>query len=331
MEYFVTGATGMVGSHLVHQLVEDGHDVVALTRSRSNADHLPTAVTVVEGDVTEKGSMRDAMAGVDGVFHIAAWAYVGPGPDNAATARRINVDGTRNVFELIDELGIPKAVYTSTVGLFDDTGGETVDESYRPDESYSSVYLRTKATAHYEVAAPMMEDGLPLVVVLPGNIFGRWDKPYGTNRGLFRNYLQGDLPMIPRDWEVPFEHAADTARSHIRAMKHGEPGEEYIVAGDTPTLADVFAHAEEITGVSAPRAVTPALFGVFASVMGVAERLVTPPQGFEAETFEFLTEKRIHVDNSKAERELGIEHRPLEDGLREYLEWEQAQLAGQSP
>lgn len=65
MEYFVTGATGLVGTHLVEQLVGEGHDVVALTRERSNAAHLPDEVTVVEGDVTDRESMREPMAGVN--------------------------------------------------------------------------------------------------------------------------------------------------------------------------------------------------------------------------------------------------------------------------
>ncbi|MBX0286953.1 NAD-dependent epimerase/dehydratase family protein [Halomicroarcula sp. F28] len=329
MEYLVTGATGLVGSHVVHQLVEDDHDVVAVTRSASNAGHLPDEITVTEGDITEKASLREPMAGVDGVFHIAGWAYVGPGPENERKAERINVEGTRNVLELIDELDVPKGVYTSTTGLYDDTD-EPVDESDDPERPSSPVYTRTKWDAHYEVARPMMDDGLPLVVVLPGNAFGRWDKPYGTNRGVLRDYLQEELPMIPRDWAFPFEHAADTARSHILAMERGEPGEEYIVAGETHTMEALFDVAEAITGVPAPRTVPPSLFGLLASAMGVVERVTTPPEGLRAETLDFLSGKHVAVDNTKARRELGIDHRPVEDGLREYFAWEREQLAAES-
>jgi hypothetical protein len=105
MRYFVTGATGLVGTHVVEQLVANGHDVITLTRSRSNANHLPEAVTVVEGDITNKESLREPMTGVDGVFHIAAWFFVGPGPRNVERAERINVEGTHNVLELIDTEG----------------------------------------------------------------------------------------------------------------------------------------------------------------------------------------------------------------------------------
>lgn len=326
MEYFVSGATGSIGSYLVRELVRDGHDVLALTRSRSNASHLPDEATVVEGDVTEKESIREPMAGVDGVFHLASWFYVGPGPDNVERAERINVGGTRDVFELIEELEIPRAVYTSTIGVYGDTGGEPVDESYRSDVPLPGVYFRTKWEAHYEVARPMMEEGLPLVVVLPGIVFGEYDKLYGSARAALRDYLQGDLPMIPRGFVAPWEYAEDTARAHIRAMENGEPGEEYIIAPESRPLIDVFERAEEITGVPAPRAVPPAVFGALARVMDVVERLATPPEGLEAENLRFLAGNEIPVDNSKAKRELGVEHRPLEESLRAYLEWEMEQL-----
>jgi nucleoside-diphosphate-sugar epimerase len=210
MRYFVTGATGLVGTHVVEQLVANGHDVIALTRSRSNANHLPEAVTVVEGDITNKESLREPMTGVDGVFHIAAWFFVGPGPRNVERAERINVEGTHNVLELIDELDVPKAVYTSTVGVYPGTGDERLDETVDPEPPTSAVYFRTKWQAHYEVARPMIDDGLLLVIVQPGVIYGPHDKLYGSARGAFRDYLTGDPPMIPQG----NNHAVRLRRGH---------------------------------------------------------------------------------------------------------------------
>lgn len=320
MEYFVTGATGLVGTHVVERLVEDGHDVVALTRSRSNASHLSDEVTVVEGDITERESLREPMSDVDGVFHIAAWFYIGPGPREAETARRINVGGTRNV------LDVPRGVYTSTVGVYPGTSGDTLDESIDPECPTYAEYFRTKWEAHFEVARPMMADGLPLVVVQPGGVYGPHDKLYGSGRAVFRDYLTGDLPMVPRDWTLPMDHAEDIARAHVRAMDVGVPGEEYIVASEPRTLPEVLSCAEEITGIPAPRAVPDAIFGGLAALMRGAERVVTPPEGFEAELLEFLAGRQFDVDNTKARRELGLEFRTLEDGLRDYLAWELDQL-----
>ena len=326
MEYFVTGSTGLIGSHVTTELLAAGHDVVALTRSRSNAAHLPGAITVVEGDITDKESMRDAMTGVDGVFHIAAWFYVGPGPRNVEKAERINVEGTRNVLELMEELEVPKGVYTSTLGVYPPREHEYIDETIEPECPESAVYYRTKWEAHYEVARPMIDDGLPLVIVQPGVVYGPGDKSYGSIQGLFRSYLQGDLPMISRGHYTPWDHVGDIADGHLRAMEQGVPGETYIISGKPRDAVDVFECAEEITGVPAPRVVSPKVFRGLASAMAAVERIVTPPEGFEAESLRFFAGVRWPVDNNKATEELGITHRPLEEGLRDYLEWEMDQM-----
>ena len=325
MEYFVTGGTGFIGTHLVEQLVADGHDVVVLTRSPSNGAHLPDEVRVVEGNLTDKESMREPMRGVDGVFHMAAWFYVGPGPRMRETAERINVGGTRNVLELMDELDVPKGVYTSTIAVFGDTDGETVDETHRPDDPGLCVYFRTKWRAHYEVAEPMIDDGLPLVVVQPGAVYGPGDKEYGSIRAPFIDLLHGDLPMLPRQFAMPFDHVEDVARAHVRAMEAGDPGETYIVASEPRTVVDVFERAAAIAGVSTPRSVPPAVFGLLARLMRPVEMVTTPPEGFEPELLRTFAGTQILVDNAKARRELGIEHRSLDDGLRQYLAWELAQ------
>lgn len=326
MEYFVTGSTGLIGSRVVEKLLTDDHDVVALTRSRSNASHLPEAASIVEGDITQKASMREAMDGVDGVFHIAAWFYVGPGPSNEDNAERINVDGTRNVLELMNELDVTKGVYTSTLGVYPLKDWHRIDETVKPECPDTSVYARTKWRAQYEVAEPMAEAGLPLVIVQPGNVYGPGDKSYGSVRSAFQSYLQGNLPMIPRGHYTPWDHVGDIAEGHVRAMDHGEPGEAYIISGSPRDVVDLFECAEEITGVPVPRAVSPRIFGGLAKFMGVLERVVTPPEGFEAEAFRFFAGGRWPVDTSKATEELGITHRPLEEGLRDYLEWEMDQL-----
>ncbi|MBB6646934.1 NAD-dependent epimerase/dehydratase family protein [Halobellus ruber] len=326
MEYFVTGATGLIGTHTVRQLVDEGHDVTALTRSRPNASHLPDEVRVVEGDITDKESMREPMDGADGVFHIAAWFYVGPGPREEETAERINVEGTRNVLELMDELDVPKGVYTSTVGVYPATGDRTVDESVDPDCPTFGVYFRTKWEAHFDVAKPMMADGLPLVIVQPGTVYGPHDKLTGSARSAFRDYLQGELPMVPRKMRISYDYAPDAARAHVSAMENGRPGEEYIVASEPRTMGELFGCAEEITGISAPPTAPDWLFSGLATVMRGVERITTPPEGLEAELLEFFAGRQYLVDNSKAKRELGIEHRPLKEGLREYLAWEIDQL-----
>jgi dihydroflavonol-4-reductase len=219
----------------------------------------------------------------------------------------------------MDDLDVPKGVYTSTLAVHPGTGGETLDESIDPECPTYAAYVRTKWRAHFEVARPMMADGLPLVVVQPGIVYG----PHGgTSTDLIRDYLTGDLPVVPRDWAMPFDHAEDVARAHVRAMETGTPGEEYIVASRARTLPEVFGRAEEITGITAPRPVPDAVFGTLARLMRLVERVTRPPAGFESEGLDFLSGRRWDVDNTKATRELGVEFRSLREGFRDYLPWE---------
>src|SRR5262245_6799363 len=147
---FITGATGFVGGELARQLVAAGHRVVALVRDPARSAELTRlGVAVQAGDVTDRESMRAPMAGVDGVFHVAGWYRIGVRDKREASA--VNVEGTRNVLELVRELGVPKAVYTSTANVFGDTHGRVVDESYRQGGPWLSEYDRTKWVAHYEV------------------------------------------------------------------------------------------------------------------------------------------------------------------------------------
>src|SRR5260221_8610113 len=175
MKYFVTGATGFVGGQVARQLAADGHQVIALVRNSAKAKDLADlGVTLVKGDVTDKASMRAPMTGVDGVFHIAGWYKIGV--RDKSDGQKINVDGTRNVLELMKELDIPKGVYTSTVAVFSDTHGQIPDETYRYDGPHLSEYDRTKWLAHYEVADPMIEAGGTLVLFLTGLV----ERPGGT-------------------------------------------------------------------------------------------------------------------------------------------------------
>ena len=304
MRYFVTGATGFIGGHLVRRLRGAGHQVDAIARDPTKAaDLVRIGVRVSMGDITDKESMRGPMTGADGVFHLAGWYKIGVRDKSAAHG--INVDGTRNVLELIGELGIPKGVYTSTLAVFGDTTGQVVDESYRHGGPWLSEYDRTKWIAHYEVAEPMMKRSLPLVIVQPGITYGPGDP--STMGATLRQYLQGKLRGIPKMSAYCWGHVEDTAAGHLLAMERGRAEESYIIAGEPRTLIDAIEMAEQITGIAAPR--------------------LRPSPGFLRFLAAITRSEMLRVgagvtylgSNAKANRELGLRHRPLEEGLRETL------------
>ncbi len=326
MRYFLTGATGFIGAEVARQLVARGDEVVALVRSPERAASLAAlGVTLASGDITDRASLRAPMTGVDGVFHIAGWYKVGARDKRPAMA--INVEGTRNVLETMRDLEIPKGVYTSTVAVFSDTHGTVPDESYRYDGSFLSEYDRTKWLAHYQVAEPLIEAGLPLVIVMPGLVYGPNDT--SLMHDTLASYVRRTLPGLPTA-AYCWSYVEDTAQGHLLAMDHGTPGESYIIAGPAHTVVEALAVAERITGIPAPRRrLPPGLMRASSALIRPFEGLLRLEGTYTSEGLAVTTATYLG-SNAKAQRDLGYSPRPLEEGLPPTLAWEMEQ-AGIKP
>lgn len=315
VKYFVTGATGFVGRGVVRHLRSAGHEVLAIVRDPTKAKDLAVlGVEVRKGDVTDRGSMKEPMRAADGVYHIAGWYKVGRKGRNQAWA--VNVQGTKNVLELMRENGIAKGVYTSTLAVYSDTQGRVVDETTVPRGPWVSVYDRTKWQAHYEVANPMIKAGLPLVIVQPGVVYG----PGDTSQlgALFHRYLQGKTRAIPRDAAYCWGHVDDISRGHLLAMEKGRIGEAYHLAGPRHTLPEAFAIAERITGIPAPRTLISRRTLRILAAITRSETLRSAPSTYLG-------------NPAKARQEFGWIARPLEEGMRDTLAREMRRLGIPEP
>jgi nucleoside-diphosphate-sugar epimerase len=323
MRYFVTGATGFIGGALTRELIDRGHSVVTIARNPAKAgDLIALGVEVHPGDITAKETMRAPMKGADGVFHIAAWYKVGV--RDGHVAEDINVNGTRNVLELMRDLNVPKGVYTSTLAIYGDTGGVMADESTPKPTHFDSEYDRTKSAAHYDVALPMITAGLPLVIVQPGLVYGPGDTSQMGEA--FVQYLQRKLPMVPEGATYAWAHVDDIVEGHLLAMDKGKIGESYIICGEQVKLVDALKLAQEITGVPMPGMVLGrGLVDVMAGIMGAVNKVIPLEGQMHPETLRSLNASYIG-SNAKARRELGYSPRPLREGLRQTLEYNMQQL-----
>ncbi len=317
--YFVTGATGFIGGEIVKQLIGRGHKVVALVRSPHKAAMLKAlGVEMHAGDITDRDTLRAPMQGADGVFHVAAWYKVGV---HEPLADRINVDGTRNVLETMRTLEIPRGVYTSTVAVFSNTRGAVPDETYRYDGAHLSQYDRTKWIAHYRVALPKIQDGLPLTIVMPGLVYGPGDTS-GMHTALV-DLLRGRLPMTPARTAFCWAHVEDTARGHILAMEKGVPGETYLITGPPHTFEHAFDVAAKIGKVRAPLIHPgPRTMRSAAALMSLAGRFANLPTALQPESLRVLAGTTYLGANDKAVRDLGFTARPIEEGLAQTIEHE---------
>jgi len=316
MKYFITGATGFVGSALARQLRAAGHEIHASVRNLDKAKELEAVgVKLFKGDVTDKESMREAMRGVDGVYHVAGWYKIGT--KNKSDGEKVNIQGTRNVLELMQELKIPKGVYTSSLVVNSDTKSKVMDESYRFTGKHLSEYDRTKAVAH-DIANEFVTNGLPLVIVMPGVIYGPGDT--SILRANIHDFLSQKLPMLPTQTAYCWAYVDDIVQGHILAMEKGKTGESYIIAGEPYAVVDAFKLASQITGKRAPGVVSH-------NVMKALSVIVKPFDNFLPETYtsEGLREVAGPTylgDNGKAKRELGYNPRPFREGWEEILRHE---------
>jgi nucleoside-diphosphate-sugar epimerase len=317
MKFFVTGATGFIGGRVARQLIAQGHFVNTVARNPAAARVLvDLGVKVYRGDITDKETMRGPMVEMDGVFHIAGWYKVGA--RDKRPAYPTNVLGTRNVLELMRELAIPRGVYTSTLAVFSDTHGAVPDESYRHNGPWLTTYDRTKWQAHYEVALPMIQQGLPLVIVQPGGVYGPGDT--SLIHDTLASYLMRRLPLVPERTAYCWAHVDDIAEAHLQAMDLGVPGQTYIIGGPVHTVTDVLALAERITGYRAPDIqAPPAMVLAMAYCMAPFGAVLPLPPSFTYEGLRSGAGVTYLGSDAKARRELGFDPRPLDDGLRETL------------
>ena len=315
----MTGATGFVGANVARALVDAGWSVRTLARAGSDTRNL-------DGLEAERvtGGLNDAdlaskMRGCEALFHVAAH-YSLLHADRAAVLRS-NVEGTRNVLAAAREAGIARTVYTSSVSAIGVRHGGVADEAYQaPFEAMIGTYKRSKFLAEQE-ARTAAAAGQDVVIVNPSTPIGAWDrKPTPTGEIVVR-FLTGRMPAVVQTG-LNFVDVADVARGHLLAYAHGRSGERYILGAENLTLRALLERIGALAGRRAPRLTVPHWLPLGAAF--VEERLLAPLARRSA-TLALegvrMSREAMYYDSSKAERELGYAHGPLEAGISSAIAW----------
>ena len=314
MKVLVTGANGFTGSHLVRALQQRGDCVVGLVRKSSNLARLANCnVQLIYGDITDRDALRSAMTGVDTVFHTAA--YVELGLVNEAEMERINVEGTQAVLEVAQSGCISKVVYCSTIGVFGDTRGKVINETFkRTQADFSSAYDRTKYLAQ-KLVDQFAEQGLPVVSVLPSGIFGPDDPHFGP---VMQQFLKGRLKLwAGGDRITGIVHVDDLVAAMILAAEKGKLGEHYIISTGDLTTREMFEIFARETGIPVPREAPKFLVRFAGTLLDPIGRLLKWQPPLSRERVHYIYDRCVRVDASKARQELGWHPRSLSETLRE--------------
>jgi dihydroflavonol-4-reductase len=245
----VTGASGLIGSHVTRLLVERGDHVRATVRARSKLDNLAGLdVEHVTGDILDRRAVRRALKDVDRVFHIAGMTHLRAPRE---TLFRVNVQGTRIVLEEALRAGVERVVHTSSVAAIGPAPwGSTADE--RQPFSAGGLdlpYVHAKREAEAE-ALRVAAAGLPVVIVCPAHVFGAGDL-YRSSTELVLRFLRRQIPAYV-DGALNIVDALDVATGHLLAEERGVPGERYILGNRNFTLDRLFADLGRLSGVEPP-------------------------------------------------------------------------------
>jgi len=308
----VTGAGGFIGSHLTERLVALGARTRALVRYNSanswgwlGESPVIKDVEVALGDICDRNSIRDAIQGVDIVFHLAALIAIPFSYRAPLSYVRTNVEGTLNVLQTALDSDVKLVIHTSTSEVYGTARYVPIDEKH-PLQGQSP-YAASKIGADAIVESFHLSFGLPVAVLRPFNTYGprqsaRAIIPTIVTQVLTKSALHLGNLKPSRD----FNYVADTVEGFIRIADSKEAIGQVvnIGSGNEISIGDLAAMIMDLTERKVPI---------------VCEHQRVRPSGSEVE--------RLCADNSRASRFLGWKSRfGLKDGLCQTVEWVEKNL-----
>jgi UDP-glucose 4-epimerase len=261
MRIAVTGATGNIGTTVLHRLAEDGHALVGLARRLPQGGSGPPAVEWIGADLTDDACLPDlerAFTGADAVVHLA-WGFQ-PSHD-LHYLEELGVGGTRRVLASVSAAGVPHLVHMSSIGAYSPKHDDTpVEESWPTDGVPTSRYSVHKATAERLLDAHEESAGAALVTRLRPGIVGQRAAGsallrYGVPAFVPAAVLD-HVPILPLDRRltVPMVHADDVADAVARVLERSAGG-AFNLAAEPPVTTALIAEALGARSVHVPSAV----------------------------------------------------------------------------
>jgi dihydroflavonol-4-reductase len=254
MKVLVTGATGLLGVHLVRALLAARYEVRALVRpssSRDNLDGLP--VELVAGDVlTCDDNLRNACTGCKFVFHAAAYfAYAGRSPAELSVTA---VEGTKNILLACAGQMVDRVIITSSSIVFGyATTADMVVDEHAPIalQANEPPYVVAKTEQHIAALSLSKSLGIEVILACPTIILGPASAPLGPSNGIIVSYLS-DPTRSTFAGGCNLVGAEDVSNGHIILAERGKAGESYLLGGSNIEWRDIHSEISTLAGLPGP-------------------------------------------------------------------------------
>lgn len=322
-QVLVTGGAGFIGSHVVKALLDryPGTKVRVMHLANDNLINLKGLdVELVVGDVTKPEQLEKAVSGCDLVFHLAA-VYALWLPD-MSVMQKVNVNGTRNLFDACKAAGVKRVVFTSSFACFAGQGLDNVCTERSPFALQYSYYSRTKYEATKLAEAYTKLHDLDIVIVCPTCPVGPGDYgPTPTGRVLVEAFNMPFMMGIHTDSN--YVDVRDCAMGHLLAFEKGRRGECYILGGENYTHPDLVRRLMRLFHIKRPVVtVKPNWLRPVASLsVALADRGLLKKPPFTTPVELEIANNGLVADAGKARRELGLPSRPIEESLWDAVDW----------
>ena len=256
--YLVTGGAGFIGAHLVEELLKRGEEVRVLdnfsTGKRERLDPFVEKIELVEGDLRSQHAVREAVDGIDFVFHQGALPSVSRSVKDPITTNDVNVGGTLNVLDAAKEADVKRVVYASSSSVYGANEAIPQREDMMPEPI--SPYAVAKLTGEKYCHVFSRTYGLETVTLRYFNVFGPRMDPASAYAAFIPIFIVGMLegrPLIVNgDGSISrdFTYITNVVEANMRAMEaDGVAGEVFNVAcGDSMSLNDIIDRLRELLG-----------------------------------------------------------------------------------
>lgn len=257
----VTGSNGLVGSHIISELLGRGESVKALIRSprailqirrtlafyHNDPDALIEKISFTEGDVNDILSLEKAFEGVDTVCHCAA--IVSFHPRDKKSLLKVNAEGTANVVNLALHYKIKHFCHISSIAVLGERPGSIITEDPLFDILPKGTwYARSKFLAEREIWRGI-EEGLPAIILNPSVILGPGDWTRGSSQ-LFSLIYKG--LKFYAEGVTGYVDVRDVARAAAIALMKNISGARFILNGENLSFRDLFFSMANAMGIPKP-------------------------------------------------------------------------------